>query len=124
MKEDAGNADRIEKAMSYSLSQLDHNLGLVNKSQQFELNNSKKDFERYFEANSDDWTLARINNLISAIEKTKEEKEKDEIKKQHVQSYQLKLIGIARAYNISYQEVLSILSEQAALKHSKATDCA
>jgi predicted membrane-bound dolichyl-phosphate-mannose-protein mannosyltransferase len=105
-----------EKAMSYNFAQLDKDLARTDKSHHLDKNHTKIEFERYFVTNAENWPIARLNNLIAAMERTKADREKTEQKRQHVHTFKIKIIGLAKEYKTSYQEVLNILNEQATLK--------
>ncbi|MBB1267982.1 hypothetical protein [Shewanella sp. SR44-3] len=57
-----------------------------------------------------DYSMKRLQLLQSAVNDMVEKKQSEQIKQEKVQTYKTKIFNLAKQYDISYAEVLSIMA--------------
>ncbi|WP_144207220.1 hypothetical protein [Shewanella donghaensis] len=60
--------------------------------------------------NSLDYSVRRLKILNEVVSEMVEEKQKNSIKQEQIQTYKSKIIQLSREYKISYQEVINIMA--------------
>lgn len=59
-----------------------------------------------------DFSLRRLQLLQDAVNEVVEQKKHDLIQQERIQTFKTKIINLSREYNMSYEDVLTLMSEQ------------
>lgn len=105
------STESLEHSMREGLASLDIELKKTAKTHHIDLNHSENDFLAFIQANTQGWSLNRLNNLNEALGKVIELKQEENRKKQDVQTMQAKISNLAKQFKIPYEEVINMLNK-------------
>lgn len=99
---------KIADQLSRELSKI-KNKNKIIENLEFENCFNEHQFLSYLKQSAQKWSETRLNKLKIAIAEFEKESEKQAIKHQQVQSFQIKINKLARECDISYNEALQMI---------------